>query len=44
MTRYVNEALHQFNHKKPKNPHNHPYKDPERTYGAFAHKMKLIDT
>ena len=36
MPGYVEEYLHQFNHKTPKKPYPHPYLAHERKYGADA--------
>ena len=43
MTRYVNEALHQFGHKTPKRPQYQTYPVPERKYGADTQKMKPLN-
>ena len=42
MPGYAKDALHPFNHVKPKNRKYQPYPSPERMYGADAQKMKLI--
>ena len=44
MPGYLKGYLYQFNHKTTKTPQHQPYPATERTYGADAQKMKLIDT
>ena len=41
--RHIKELLNQLNNKTPKKSQHQPYPAPERTYGADAYKMKLID-